>query len=344
MNRKHFLTAAGALVTGTLLPSQPARAFENRASADVVFKKPPYLKPGDTIGITAPAGYITLERMRPAIQVLESWGYKVLIGATIGKRDFTFGGTDAERAADLQQMLDHPDLKAILCARGGYGVVRIIDQVNWTQFKQKPKWLIGFSDITILHNHIHTHCKAASIHSKMTNSFPMDWSLADPIQVQTITSIHEALSGKPMTYTALPHIQNKLGTAEGMLVGGNLKILESMAGSASDIDTKGKILFVEDTGEYLYSIDRMFWNLKRSGKLRHLKALIVGGFNIKPDDEGEEFGKSLQEIVLEKVQEYNYPICFDFPVGHQRANFAMKCGIKHQLKITVEEVLLTEII
>jgi muramoyltetrapeptide carboxypeptidase len=344
MDRKHFLSAAGALVTGTLLPLQQAIAIERNAPGDTVFKKPPYLKAGDTIGITAPAGYITLERMLPAIKVLESWGYTIQIGSTIGKRDFTFGGTDEERTADLQQMLDNPGLKAILCARGGYGVVRIVDRLDWTQFKKNPKWLIGFSDITILHSHIHTHCKAASLHSKMTNSFPDDWSQAEPIQVQTIASIHEALGGKEMHYTALPQAQNKLGMAEGVLTGGNLKIIESMAGSASDIDTREKILFVEDTGEYLYSIDRMFWNLKRTGKLSHLKALIVGGFNIKPDDEGEEFGKTLQDIVLEKVKEYHYPVCFDFPVGHQRANFALKCGIKHQLKITVEEVLLTEMI
>lgn len=344
MDRKHFLGTAGALVTGALWPFEQAMGADNTDPGDTAFKKPPYLKSGDVIGITSPAGYITLDRMMPAIQVLESWGYTLKIGATIGKRDFTFGGTDEERAADLQQMLDDPALNAILCARGGYGVVRIIDKLDWTKFRRKPKWLIGFSDITVLHNHIHTHCKAASIHSKMTNSFPDDWSTAEPIQVQTITSIHEALSGKKMTYTALPQVANKSGTAEGVLIGGNLKVIESLAGSASDIDTKGKILFVEDTGEYLYSIDRMFWNLKRTGKLDHLKALIVGGFNIKPDDEGEEFGKSLQDIVLEKVKEYSYPVCFDFPVGHQRANFALKCGIKHQLKITVEEVLLTEMI
>jgi muramoyltetrapeptide carboxypeptidase len=178
----------------------------------------------------------------------------------------------------------------------------------------------------------------------MTNSFPDDWNTAEPIQIETILSIKDALSGKKMKYTAAPNIDNKTGTAEGILVGGNLKTLESLAGTASDIRTDGKILFVEDTGEYLYSIDRMFWNLKRTGKLKNLKALIVGGFKIKPDDEGEEFGKTVQEIVLEKIKDRHYPVCFDFPVGHQRANFALKCGVKHKLAINQNEVILIEIL
>ena len=150
--------------------------------------------------------------------------------------------------------------------------------------------------------------------------------------------------GKPMTYRATPSTFNKVGKASGILVGGNLKTIESLCGSVSDINTDGKILFVEDTGEYLYSIDRMFWNLKRSGKLKALKGLIVGGFSVKPDTLGEEFGKSVEEIVLEKVAEYNYPVCFNFPVGHQRANFALKCGVAHQLQVSPEQVILTEII
>jgi len=209
---------------------------------------------------------------------------------------------------------------------------------------QKPKWVIGFSDVTILHSHIHRHCRVASIHSKMTNSFPEVWDKALPIQVETILSIKDALFGHKMQYAAGANAQNREGMAEGVLVGGNLKLLESMAGTPSDINTAGKILFVEDTGEYLYSIDRMFWNLKRTGKLAYLKGLIVGGFSIKPDDEGEEFGRTLQEIVLEKVQEYKYPVCFDFPVGHQRANYALKCGIKHRLTVNQEGATLSEIV
>jgi muramoyltetrapeptide carboxypeptidase len=276
--------------------------------------------------------------------VLRSWGYQLKIGAAIGKKDFTRGGTDEERKADLQDMLDDPKVKAILCARGGYGIVRIIDSLTWTKFMQKPKWVIGFSDVTILHSHIHRHCRVASIHSKMTNGFPEVWDKALPIQVETILSIKDALFGRKMQYAAGANAQNREGKAEGLLVGGNLKLLESMAGTPSDINTTGKILFVEDTGEYLYSIDRMFWNLKRTGKLAYLKGLIIGGFSIKPDDEGEEFGRTLQEIVLEKVQEYKYPVCFDFPVGHQRANFALKCGVKHRLTVNQEGATLSEIV
>jgi muramoyltetrapeptide carboxypeptidase len=177
----------------------------------------------------------------------------------------------------------------------------------------------------------------------MTNSFPDDWTKAEPIQIETIISIKDALKGKKMSYTLMPNSQNITGSTDGILIGGNLKTIESLAGSNSDINTDGKLLFVEDTGEYLYSIDRMFWNLKRTGKLKNLKGLIIGGFKIKPDDAGEEFGKTVQDIVLEKVKEYAYPVCFDFPVGHQRANFALKCGVQHRLKITATDVSLNEI-
>lgn len=341
MDRKHFLQVAATLGAAALAP------FSLKAAGGRVreIRIPPYLKPGDTIGITSPAGYITEAQMQPALQLIRSWGFNVKLGSTINKRHFTFGGTDEDRLADLQQMLDDVDIKAILCARGGYGSVRIVDRLDWSRFKKHPKWVIGFSDITVLHNHIHANCGVASIHSKMTNSFPDDWLKAEPIQVVTINSIKDALTGtKPMQYSATPNPANKQGTADGVLVGGNLKSIESLSGSASDIDTAGKILFVEDTGEYLYSIDRMFWNLKRSGKLDNLKGLIVGGFNIKPDDEGAEFGKTLEEIVLEKVAPYNYPVCFDFPVGHQRANFALKCGVRHRLEVKNTVVSLTETI
>jgi muramoyltetrapeptide carboxypeptidase len=204
--------------------------------------------------------------------------------------------------------------------------------------------VIGFSDISVLHQHIHTQCHIASLHSKMTNSFPDDWSTAEPIQIQTINSIFDALTGKKMVYTAIPNEYNKAGVAAGVLIGGNLKTMESLAGSASDIDTAGKILFVEDTGEYLYSIDRMFWNLARTGKLKNLAGLLVGGFNVKPDDEGEEFGKTVTDIVLEKIKPYHYPVVFDFPVGHQRANFALKCGVHHQLNSTTDTATLIEIV
>ena len=344
MDRKHFLGTLAPLLAAGKGPLKNSVTEANLNFFKTSYTIPPYLKSGSVIGITSPAGYTTLEEMQPALQVLQSWGYTIKIGTSIGKRDFTFGGTDDERLQDLQQMLDDKTIQAILCARGGYGSVRIVDRLNWKAFKKNPKWVIGFSDISVLHQHIHAQCRVASLHSKMTNSFPDDWSKAEPIQVQAINSIFEALSGKQMQYTVTPNTCNQTGVAEGVLIGGNLKTMESLSGSASDINTAGKILFVEDTGEYLYSIDRMFWNLARTGKLKHLAGLIVGGFNVKPDDEGEEFGKTITDIVLEKIKAYHYPVVFDFPVGHQRANFALKCGVQHQLKVTGEAALLTEII
>jgi muramoyltetrapeptide carboxypeptidase len=307
-------------------------------------KIPAYLRKGDTIGITCPAGFITLADVEPAVIKLQEWGFSIKIGNTVGKKDITFGGTDAERLEDLQQMLDDKNIKAIMCARGGYGAVRIIDQLDFKKFMHNPKWIIGFSDITVLHSHLNKNFNIASIHSKMCNSFPKDWGKAEPVQIETIESIQKCLSGEKMVYTTAANNNNKTGSAAGILIGGNLKTLENLAGTKSDINTDGKILFVEDTGEYLYSIDRMFWSLKRTGKLAKLKGLIIGGFKIKPaEDPADEFGKNIFEIVLEKVAAYNYPVCFDFPVGHQKNNFALKCGVNHKLTVTATETTLKEI-
>ncbi len=337
MKRKDFLS--------TLLPIGAVLAA-SASTKNVVIessKIPPYLKKGDTIGISSPAGYITLQEIEPAILKLREWGFNIKIGTTIGKRDFTFGGTDAERLADFQQMLDDEKVSCILCARGGYGFIRLVDSLNFRKFTKKPKWIIGFSDITVLHSRLNANFGIASIHSKMCNSFPDDWAKADDVQKESIESIKKCLVGEKMKYTITPNEKNKTGIAYGELVGGNLKTIESLAGSKSDIDTTGKILFVEDTGEYLYSLDRMFWNLKRSGKLNKLSALLIGGFKIKKDDVGEEFGKTIEEIVLEKVAAFNYPVCFDFAVGHQKNNVALKCGVQHKLSVHLNECMLIEV-
>ncbi len=339
MKRKQFLSSLVPL--GATLTA--AATGKTSFSPDSPITIPPYLKPGDTVGICCPAGYITSEDIQPALIKLTEWGFNTRIGETIGKKDFTFGGTDDERVKDLQLLLDDKTIKAILFARGGYGGVRIIDKLNFKKFDRDPKWIIGFSDATIFHSHIHENYRVASIHSKMCNSFPADWSKAEPMQKETIESIGLCLKGERMKYLFTPNGKNKTGLGSGELVGGNLKTLESLAGSKSDLNTKDKILFVEDTGEYLYSIDRMFWNLKRTGKLEKLKGLIIGGFKIKPDDVGEEFGRSIEDIVLEKVIEYNYPVCFDFPVGHQKNNFALKCGALHTLGVHLNECRLTEL-
>lgn len=338
MKRKHFLSSIVPLAVTFTAVAKGKTSID----PDTPVIIPPYLKRGDTVGICCPAGFITPEEIQPALLKLTEWGFNAKIGSSIGKKDFTYGGTDAERLNDLQQMLDDRTIKAILFARGGYGGVRIIDSIDFKKFKKDPKWIIGFSDATVFHSHINENFRIATIHSKMCNSFPADWNNAEPQQKETIESINTCLKGEKMRYLFTPNEKNRTGLTVGELVGGNLKTLESLAGSASDIHTKNKILFVEDTGEYLYSIDRMFWNLKRSGKLEKLKGLIVGGFKVKPDDAGEAFGKTIEDIVLEKVTEYKYPVCFDFPVGHQKNNFALKCGALHTLGVHLNECRLTE--
>lgn len=340
MKRKDFLSSMvplgatlGAIAKGKMIVGE---------DPDTPATIPPYLKKGDTIGITCPAGFITLDDIQPALTKLKEWGFAVKPGDTIGKKDFTFGGKDEERLKDFQQLLDDKTVKAILCARGGYGAVRIIDDIDFKVLNKHPKWIIGFSDITVIHSHLNTNYRIASLHSKMCNSFPSDWSKAEPVQIESIESIRRCLAGEKMNYLFTPNAANRTGWADGELVGGNLKTIESLAGSKSDINTKDKILFVEDTGEYLYSIDRMFWNLKRTGKLAHLKGLIIGGFKPKKDDEGEEFGRTVEEIVLEKLGEYKYPVAFDFPVGHQKNNFALKCGVMHRLSVHLNECRLNE--
>ncbi len=339
MNRKNFLALIPAAALLNPFHANAKITHTERAKA----KYPPYLIEGDTIGITCPAGYITAEEIEASVIQMKSWGFNVVVGKTVGARDYTFGGTDEERLQDFQQMLDDPTIKAIMCGRGGYGAVRIVDQLDFTTYKSFPKWIIGFSDITILHCHINSNYKVATIHSKMCNSFPSNWATAEPIQIETINSIQQALKGEKMKYQAVANVNNRLGEAKGELIGGNLRCIENLAGSESEIETAGKILFLEDTGEALYSIDRMFYNLKRSGKLTKLKGLIIGGFKLKAEDADGSFGKTLVDIVQEKVAEYKYPVCFDFPVGHQKANFALKCGVKHKLDVHIEGVKLEEV-
>jgi muramoyltetrapeptide carboxypeptidase len=342
MDRKRFIGQGAALTAGWLGVSSLPAPQRLLAQSPDYFQKPPYLKKGDLIGITSPAGYMMEKELAPALAAFSEWGFQVKIGRSIGKRDCTFGGTDEERAADLQEMLDDPMIRCVFCARGGYGMVRIIDRLNFETFRNDPKWVVGFSDITVIHAHLHQLTGVSSLHAKMCNSFPEDWSKAEPAQVDSLLSIRDALMGRRARYVLPGNMQNRLGDAEGLLIGGNLKTLESLAGSRSDLRTEGKILFVEDTGEYLYSIDRMFWNLQRTGKLRELAGLIVGGFKIKPDDPGEEFGRTLYEIVMEKASAHHYPVCFDFPVGHQKFNVALKCGVRHRFKVDEQEVLLEE--
>jgi muramoyltetrapeptide carboxypeptidase len=298
---------------------------------------PAYLQPGDTIGIVCPAGYMAREKAQTCIEVLQEWGYQVKTGRTLGSAsDNYFSGTDSERLRDFQEMLDDDSVKAILCGRGGYGVGRIIDQISFRSFKKKPKWIIGFSDITVLHAHIYSNYKIATLHAPMAAAFN-----DDGFKGEYVLSLKKALEGKKAKYTCVPHVFNNKGEAVGELVGGNLALLVNITGTPSQLKTKGRILFVEDVGEYLYSIDRMFWQLKRSGQLEKLAGLIIGGFSDMKDTE-RPFGKSVEEIIHELVREYDYPICFNFPVSHGKENYALKVGVGYKLKVGANKVTLEE--
>jgi len=303
-----------------------------------MIKTPPYLQPGDTIGIACPAGYMSLEKAAECIRVLrEEWGYNVKIGKTLGGASTTyFSGTDEERLTDLQQMLDDDEVKAILCGRGGYGTGRIIEQLDFKKFKKNPKWIIGFSDITVLHSHLYSNYYIASLHAPMAAAFNEAGYINRYVQ-----SLRSALQGTWARYTCEPHPFNRAGEAIGELVGGNLSLIAHLVGSDSDIKTKGRILFLEDIGEYSYNIDRMMYQLKRSGKLKNLAGLIIGGFTDMKDTE-RPFGKDVYEIIRDIIKEYNYPVCFGFPVSHEKENYALKIGAGYKLKITKSRVVLEE--
>ena len=288
---------------------------------------PPYLQHGACIGITCPAGYVAATRVAPAIEILESWGYRVKLGKTIGSEHFYFSGTDAERLADLQAMLDDDEVDAILMGRGGYGMSRIIDDLNFSCFIQKPKWICGFSDITVLHNHLQANFGIASLHSPMCGAFKPATRAADHI-----LNFKAAIAGQALEYHTAASGYNRSGDAKAILTGGNLAILAHLTGSASEVDTTDKILFIEDISEYLYNADRLMMNLKRAGKLKHLKGLIVGDFTEMQDTE-RPFGQCIEALIFDKVKEYDYPVCFNFPVGHAEVNYTLTLGAQHYLHV-----------
>jgi len=285
---------------------------------------PPYLKPGDCIGIVAPARKISADELTPAIKELESWGLKVKLGKHIYAALHQYAGTDEERAANMQQMLDDKEVKAIISARGGYGSVRIIDKLDFTKFRQKPKWMAGFSDITVFHNHIQTHFGIETLHSTMPFNFGKD--------PESTGLLRKALWGELNEYKTETHPLNRKGKSRGILCGGNLSLLYALAGTPSDIDTTDKILFLEDLDEYLYHVDRMMMQLKRSGKLSHLKGLIIASFS-EMKDNTIPFGKTVEQIILEAVGEYKYPVCFGFPAGHGVKNFPLYLGRNVELNV-----------
>jgi len=294
--------------------------------------QPTYLQKNDTVAIVSTARKISLKEIQPAINLLKNWGLKVVIGNTIGLEENQFAGTDAQRISDFQKMLDNPKIKAIWCARGGYGTVRIIDKLDFTEFKKHPKWIIGYSDITVLHNHIHNF-GIESLHATM------------PINVsenseKSLASLKKCLFSNTISYEIATSEDSKTGNSSGFLVGGNLSILFSLLGSPSDINTDGKILFIEDLDEYLYHIDRMFMNLKRNGYFNNLKGLIVGAMS-DMNDNTIPFGKTAKEIILDAVSEFDFPVVFDFPAGHINDNSALILGRKVTLGVGEKDTSLS---
>ena len=294
-------------------------------------RTPPYLKKGDTVAITCPAKKLPVP-IEDAVRLLESWGLNVVLGETVHASWNQFAGTDKLRAADFQRFLDDHSVKAIFAARGGYGTIRIIDAIDFTEFEANPKWIIGFSDITILHSHIHTVYNTQSIHGQMPLTIPDGSRLS-------LETLRNALFNEPYEIEFESIVENRTGEGSGILTGGNLTLLQMMSGSVSEQDYKDKILFLEDVGEYLYSIDRMIISFKRAGILVGLKGLIVGGFTDLKDND-IPFGQTVEQIIMSHVEEYNYPVCFNFPAGHIEDNRALILGREVTFAVNDQEVSL----
>jgi muramoyltetrapeptide carboxypeptidase len=290
---------------------------------------PAYLKKGDKIAIVSPSRSITFEEIHPAIRFFQRHDLEVVLGSYVFSRQHQYAGSDEQRCRDFQHMLDDEKIRAIVCSRGGYGLVRIIDKLDFSTFRKQPKWIVGFSDVTVLHAHIYRQFGIETLHAAM----PVN--IKGENQDETLQTMVNALFGKRITYSFPTSGLSREGKAEGVLVGGNLSILYSLMGSVSEPDTSGKILFLEDVDEYLYHIDRMMMNLKRAGKLENLKGLIVGGMT-KMNDNAIPFGKTANEIISEAVQAYKFPVCFDFPAGHLDTNLALILGRKVSFMVDKE--------
>lgn len=289
---------------------------------------PPYLQKGDTVAIVATARKNIDDNLKPAIELLKSWGLEVKIGSSIGLDLNQLAGTDEQRAKDFQEQLDNPNIKMIWCVRGGYGTVRMIDLLDFTKFKQNPKWIVGFSDVTVLHSHLNT-MGFKSIHGIM----PVTVAKATKEAKETLRVA--LFNDERLEYDLLPHPMNKFGKAKGELVGGNLSILYSLFGSPSAIDCTDKILFIEDLDEYLYHIDRMMMNLKRNGCLESIKGILVGGMT-KMKDNDIPWGKDALQIVEDVTKKYNIPIVYEFPAGHIKDNRALVFGTQVELDVNSE--------
>jgi muramoyltetrapeptide carboxypeptidase len=295
------------------------------------FIAPPPLTKNDTIGVISPASHLDANRYYTGKEILQNrFGYNLTEGRHLFDKHFNFAGTDENRLQDFQQFLDNPSVKAIIAGRGGYGTSRIIDQINWENFRKNPKWVIGFSDITLIHQKIQS-LGFQSIHG------PMMVTLQN--EDQSTESLIRAISGEALDYIERGHPVNRSGNATAEIVGGNLCLLAHNIGSLSDLSWNGKILFLEDIGEYYYNIDRMILQLKRAGKLKNLAGLIIGQFSDNKDN-NYPFGKNANEIIAEHIEEYSFPVCFDFPIGHDKENRAIRCGETISLSVSTEKVQL----
>ncbi|WP_316807341.1 LD-carboxypeptidase [Pedobacter agri] len=294
-----------------------------------MIKQPPYLKKGDKIAIVCPAKKLP-KPIDHAISILESWGLEVVIGESVYASHHQFAGTDQLRTRDIQRFLDDASIRAIICGRGGYGAIRIIDELDFTAFHQHPKWFIGFSDVTVLLSHIIAQTQTQCLHAQMPYTF-------DESTEEALSSLKNSLFGAPQTYNYTSEFTNQEGVASGVLIGGNLTLLAMVQGSVSEMDFDNKILFLEDVGEQEFSIDRMMRMLKRAGKLKHLKGLIIGAFN-EIDEEKISFGQTADQVIWEVVKDYGYPVCFNFPTGHIDNNLSMILGAEVELIVEKNKV------
>lgn len=296
-------------------------------------KIPNKIKVGDKIGLISTARKITMTEIQPAIDILKSWGLKIILTDSLFYEDHQFSGTIPQRTTALQLMIDDPSINAILCARGGYGTVQIIDSVNFSNLRKNPKWLIGYSDVTVLHSHLNKY-GISSLHATMPINFKNN-------SKDTLLSLKNILFEKKNFINCSTNSLNRLGRVQAEIVGGNLSIIYSLIGSESDLNTDGKILFIEDIDEYLYHLDRMIINLKRNNKFKHLKGMIVGGMTDMKDN-NIPYGKSAYEIIFSHVKEHNFPICFGFPSGHLTDNRSIILGINSLLNIEENNVSLLQ--
>ena len=336
-NRITYTLIILTLFSQSIVLAQSSNSTYSNTTMSKPFIQPQHLKAGDSVAIVAPSGILKNreKEINLAKELLKSWGLNVVVGEHVFKKDNHFAGTDDERADDFQKALDNPSLKAIWCARGGYGTVRMIDKIDYTKFKEKPKWVIGYSDITAIHNQLNIE-GSESIHAMMCTSLRGD---LEDIE-DAIETFRCALFGQPLSYTVEGSKHNKSGNTSGPLVGGNLTLLHTMLGSKTSIDTSGKVLFIEEIGEYKYHIDRMLQSLKRAGYFENLTGLIVGNMsNMRKNT--TPWGTTVEQLILDVVAEYDFPVLFDFPAGHEDDNRALILGRTIELKVNKESSLVT---